>query len=153
MKGTWRTPSGNEYVINESGEMYATSYRDGQKFEYITELKGSKGQDSRNPETASLSAWVKDSVAGGFVVVAVPSGVVLQPGDDGKLTDKSNHGEERLFAGQQYEAMLSRPEDVYYRVKPDTSKLEEEEKNLAQLQADREAVKTSLESKEKKNSN
>ena len=38
------------------------------KFEYITELKGSKGQDSRNPETASLSAWVKDSVAGGFVV-------------------------------------------------------------------------------------
>ena len=153
LKGTWRTPSGNEYVINESGEMYATSYRDGQKFEYITELKGSKGQDSRNPETASLSAWVKDSVAGGFVVVAVPSGVVLQPGDDGKLTDKSNHGEERLFAGQQYEAMLSRPEDVYYRVKPDTSKLEEEEKNLAQLQADREAVKTSLESKEKKNSN
>ena len=40
LKGTWRTPSGNEYVINESGEMYATSYRDGQKFEYITELKG-----------------------------------------------------------------------------------------------------------------
>ena len=153
LKGTWRTPSGNEYVINESGEMYATSYRDGQKFEYITELKGSKGQDRRNSETASLSAWVKDSVAGGFVVVAVPSGVVMQPGDDGKLTDKSNHDEERLFAGQQYEAMLSRPEDVYYRVKPDTSKLEEEEKNLAQLQAEREAIKTSLESKEKKNTN
>ena len=106
LKGTWRTPSGNEYVINESGEMYATSYRDGQKFEYITELKGSKGQDRRNSETASLSAWVKDSVAGGFVVVAVPSGVVMQPGDDGKLTDKSNHDEDRLFAGQQYEAML-----------------------------------------------
>ena len=153
MKGTWRTPSGNEYVINESGEMYATSYRDGQKFEYIIELKGSKGQDRRNSETASLSAWVKDSVAGGFVVVAVPSGVVMKPGDDGKLTDKSNHDEERLFAGQQYEAMLSRPEDVYYRVKPDTSKLEEEEKNLAQLQAEREAIKTSLESKEKKNTN
>ena len=153
LKGTWRTPSGNEYVINESGEMYATSYRDGQKFEYITELKGSKGQDRRNSETASLSAWVKDSVAGGFVVVAVPSGVVMQPGDDGKLTDKSNHDEERLFAGQQYEAMLSRPEDVYYRVKPDTSKLEEEEKHLAQLQAEREAIKTSLESKEKKNTN
>ena len=153
LKGTWRTPSGNEYVINESGEMYATSYRDGQKFEYITELKGSKGQDRRNSETASLSAWVKDSVAGGFVVVAVPSGVVMKPGDDGKLTDNSNHDEERLFAGQQYEAMLSRPEDVYYRVKPDTSKLEEEEKNLAQLQAEREAIKTSLESKEKKNTN
>ena len=153
LKGTWRTPSGNEYVINESGEMYATSYRDGQKFEYITELKGSKGQDRRNSETASLSAWVKDSVAGGFVVVAVPSGVVMQPGDDGKLTDKSNHDDERLFAGQQYEAMLSRPEDVYYRVKPDTSKLDEEEKHLAQLQAEREAIKTSLESKEKKNTN
>ena len=153
LKGTWRTLSGNEYVINESGEMYATSYRDGQKFEYITELKGSKGQDRRNSETASLSAWVKDSVAGGFVVVAVPSGVVMKPGDDGKLTDNSNQDEERLFAGQQYEAMLSRPEDVYYRVKPDTSKLEEEEKNLAQLQAEREAIKTSLESKEKKNTN
>ena len=153
LKGTWRTPSGNEYVINESGEMYATSYRDGQKFEYITELKGSKGQDRRNSETASLSAWVKDSVAGGFVVVAVPSGVVMQPGDDGKLTDKSNHDDERLFAGQQYEAMLSRPEDVYYRVKPDTSKFEEEEKHLAQLQAEREEIKTSLESKEKKNTN
>ena len=153
LKGTWRTASGKEYVINESGEMYATSYRDGQKFEYITELKGSKGQERRNSETASLSAWVKDSVAGGFVVVAVPSGVVMQPGDDGKLTDKSNHDDERLFAGQQYEAMLSRPEDVYYRVKPDTSKLDEEEKHLAQLQAEREAIKTSLESKEKKNTN
>ncbi len=153
LKGTWRTPSGNEYVINESGEMYATSYRDGQKFEYIIELKGSKDQERRNTDTTYLSAWVKDSVAGGFVVVAVPSGVVMKPGDDGKLTDKSNHDEERLFAGQQYEAMLSRPEDVYYRVKPDTSKLEEEEKHLAQLQAEREAIKTSLESKEKKNTN
>lgn len=153
LKGTWRTPSGNEYVINESGEMYATSYRDGQKFEYITELKGSKGQDRRNSETASLSAWVKDSVAGGFVVVAVPSGVVMQPGDDGKITDKSNHAEERLLSGQDYGSMLMKPEDVYYRVKPDTSKLEEEEKNLAQLQAEREAIKTSLESKEKKNTN
>ena len=153
LKGTWRTPSGNEYVINESGEIYITSFRDGQKFEYTVELKGLKGQDRRNSETVSLSAWVKGSVAGGFVVVAVPSGVVMQPGDDGKLTDKSNHDEERLFAGQQYEAMLSRPEDVYYRVKPDTSKLEEEEKHLAQLQAEREAIKTSLESKEKKNNN
>ena len=153
LKGTWRTPSGNEYVINESGEIYITSFRDGQKFEYIIELKGSKDQERRNTDTTYLSAWVKDSVAGGFVVVAVPSGVVMKPGDDGKLTDKSNHDEERLFAGQQYEAMLSRPEDVYYRVKSDTSKLEEEEKNLAQLQAEREAIKTSLESKEKKNTN
>ena len=153
LKGTWRSQSGNEYVINESGEIYITSFRDGQKLEYIIELKGSKDQERRNTDTTYLSAWVKDSVAGGFVVVAVPSGVVMKPGDDGKLTDKSNHDEERLFAGQQYEAMLSRPENVYYRVKPDTSKLEEEEKNLAQLQADREAVKTSLESKEKKNSN
>ena len=159
LKGTWRTASGNEYVINESGEIYITSFRDGQKFEYTVELDNSyshlknRSSDSNFKEVESLSAHTKGSVAGGFVVVAVPSGVVMQPGDDGKLTDKSNHDEERLFAGQQYEAMLSRPEDVYYRVKPDTSKLEEEEKNLAQLQADREAVKTSLESKEKKNSN
>lgn len=159
LKGTWRTPSGNEYVINESGEIYITSFRDGQKFEYTVELDNSyshlknRSSDSNFKEVESLSAHTKGSVAGGFVVVAVPSGVVMQPGDDGKLTDKSNHDEERLFAGQQYEAMLSRPEDVYYRVKPDTSKLEEEEKYLAQLQAEREAIKTSLESKEKKNTN
>ena len=153
LKGTWRSQSGNEYIIKNSGEVDATWFTNDQKYESVVELKISKGQDSRNPETASLSAWVKDSVAGGFVVVAVPSGVVMKPGDDGKLTDKSNHDEDRLFAGQQYEAMLSRPEDVYYRVKPDTSKLEEEEKNLAQLQAEREAIKTSLESKEKKNTN
>ena len=157
LKGTWRTPSGNEYVINESGEMYATSYRDGQKFEYTVELDNSyshlknRSSDSKFKEIESISAHTKGSVAGGFVVVAVPSGVVMQPGDDGKLTDRSNHDEERLFAGQQYEAMLLKPEDVYYRVKPDTSKLEEEEKNLAQLQADREAIKSSLESKDKKN--
>ena len=159
LKGTWRTPSGNEYVINESGEIYITSFRDGQKFEYTVELDNSyshlknRSSDSNFKEVESLSAHTKGSVAGGFVVVAVPSGVVMQPGDDGKLTDKSNHDEERLFAGQQYEAMLSRPEDVYYRVKPDTSKLDEEEKHLAQLQAEREAIKTSLESKEKKNNN
>ena len=153
LKGTWRSQSGNEYIIKNSGEVDAAWFTNDQKYESVVELKISKGQDSRNPETASLSAWVKDSVAGGFVVVAVPSGVVMKPGDDGKLTDKSNHEEERLFAGQQYEAMLSRPEDVYYRVKPDTSKLEEEEKHLAQLQAEREAIKTSLESKEKKNNN
>ena len=151
LEGTWRSQSGNEYIIKNSGEVDATWFTNDQKYESVVGLKVSKGQDSRNPETASISAWVKDSVAGGFVVVAVPSGVVMQPGDDGKITDKSNHAEERLFSGQQYEAMLMKPEDVYYRVKPDTSKLEEEEKHLAQLQAEREAIKTSLESKEKKN--
>ena len=151
LEGTWRSQSGNEYIINDSGEVDATWFTNGQKHESVVELKASKGQDSRNPETASLSAWVKDSVAGGFVVVAVPSGVVMQPGDDGKITDKSNHAEERLLSGQDYGSMLMRPENVYYRLKPDTSKFEEEEKNLTQLQADREAIKSSLESKEKKN--
>lgn len=153
LKGTWRSQSGNEYIIKNSGEVDATWFTNDQKYESVVELKISKGQDSRNPETASLSAWVKDSIAGGFVVVAVPSGVVMQPGDDGKITDKSNHAEERLLSGQDYGSMLMKPEDVYYRVKPDTSKLEEEEKNLAQLQAEREAIKTSLEPKEKKNTN
>ena len=153
LKGTWRSQSGNEYIIKNSGEVDATWFTNDQKYESVVELKISKGQDSRNPETASLSAWVKDSIAGGFVVVAVPSGVVMQPGDDGKITDKSNHAEERLLSGQDYGSMLMKPEDVYCRVKPDTSKLEEEEKNLAQLQAEREAIKTSLEPKEKKNTN
>ena len=118
LKGTWRTPSGNEYVINESGEIYATGYSNGQKFEYTVELDNSyshlknRSSDSTFKEVESLSAHTKGSVAGGFVVVAVPSGVVMQPGDDGKLSDKSNHDEERLLAGQQYEAMLSRPEDI-----------------------------------------
>ena len=151
LEGTWRSQSGNEYIINDSGEVRATWFTNDQKYESVVGLKVSKGQDSRNPETASISAWVKDSVAGGFVVVAVPSGVVMQPGDDGKITDKSNHAEERLLSGQDYGSMLMKPGDVYYRVKPDTSKLEEAEKNLAQLQADRESIKSSLESKEKKN--
>ena len=151
LEGTWRSQSGNEYIINDSGEVRATWFTNDQKYESLVGLKVSKGQDSRNPETASISAWVKDSVAGGFVVVAVPSGVVMQPADDGKITDKSNHAEERLLSGQEYGAMLMKPEKVYYRVKPDTSKLEEAEKNLAQLQVDRESIKSSLESKEKKN--
>ena len=151
LEGTWRSQSGNEYIIKNSGEVDATWFTNDQKYESVVGLKVSKGQDSRNPETASISAWIKDSVAGGFVVVAVPSGVVMQPADDGKITDKSNHAEERLLSGQDYGSMLMKPEDVYYRVKPDTSKLEEEEKNLAKLQADREAIKSSLESKEKKN--
>ena len=41
------------------------------------------------------------------------------------------------------------PENVYYRVKPDTSKLESEEKNLSKLKADRDTIKSALESKEK----
>ena len=151
LEGTWRSQSGNEYIINDSGEVRATWFTNDQKYESVVGLKVSKGQDSLNSETASISAWVKDSVAGGFVIVAVPSGVVMQPADDGKITDKSNHTEERLLSGQDYGSMLMKPENVYYRVKPDTSKLEEAEKNLAQLQADREAIKSSLESKEKKN--
>ena len=151
LEGTWRSQSGNEYIIKNSGEVDATWFTNDQKYESVVGLKVSKGQDSRNPETASISAWVKDSVTGGFVVVAVPSGVVMQPADDGKITDKSNHAEERLLSGQDYGSMLMKPEDVYYRVKSDTSKLEEAEKNLAQLQANREAIKSSLESKEKKN--
>ena len=159
LKGTWRTASGNEYVINESGEVRSSWISNGQKSEAIIELDNShshlknRTSDSRFRDVETVSAHVKNEIVGGFIVVAVPSGVVMQAGDGGKLTDKTNYNEERLFAGQQYEAMLSRPEDVYYRVKPDTSKLEEEEKNLAQLQAEREAIKTSLESKEKKNNN
>ena len=159
LKGTWRTASGNEYVINESGEVRSSWISNGQKSEAIIELDNShshlknRTSDSRFRDVETVSAHVKNEIVGGFIVVAVPSGVVMQAGDGGKLTDKTNYNEERLFAGQQYEAMLSRPEDVYYRVKPDTSKLEGEEKNLAQLQAEREAIKTSLESKEKKNTN
>ena len=153
LKGIWRTASGNEYVINESGEMRSSWLSNGQKNESIVELKASGGKNSQNPETVFISAWVKDSVAGGFIVVAIPSGIVLESAENGKFTDKSNPAEDRLVAGQSYVSMLMKPEDVYYRVKPDTSKLEEEEKHLAQLQAEREAIKTSLESKEKKNTN
>ena len=153
LKGTWRTASGNEYVINESGEVRSSWLLNGQKNESIVELKASGGKNSQNPETVFISAWVKDSVVGGFIVVAIPSGIVLESAEDGKYTDQSNTAEDRLVAGQSYVSMLMKPEEVYYRVKPDTSKLEEEEKNLAQLQAEREAIKTSLESKEKKNTN
>ena len=153
LKGTWRTASGNEYVINESGEMRSSWLSNGQKNESIVELKASGGKNSQNPETVFISAWIKDSVVGGFIVVAIPSGIVLESAEDGKYTDQSNTAEDRLVAGQSYVSMLMKPEEVYYRVKPDTSKLEEEEKNLAQLQAEREAIKTSLESKEKKNTN
>ena len=149
LEGTWRTQSGNEYVINDSGEVQSTWIFNDQKHESIVELKVSKSQNDRNPETVALGAWAKGSHAGGFVVVVVPSGVVMEPGDDGKITDKSNHTEDRLFAGQQYEGMLMHPENVYYRVKPDTTQLESEEKNLTKLKTDRDAIKSVLESKEK----
>lgn len=149
LEGTWRTQSGNEYVINDSGEVQSTWIFNDQKHESIVELKVSKSQNDRNPETVALGAWAKGSQAGGFVVVVVPSGVVMEPGDDGKITDNSNHTEDRLFAGQQYEGMLMHPENVYYRVKPDTSQLESEEKNLTKLKTDRDAIKSALESKEK----
>ena len=149
LEGTWRTQSGNEYVINDSGEVQSSWIYNDQKHESIVELKVSKSQNDRNLETVALGAWVKGSQAGGFVVVVVPSGVVMEPGGDGKITDNSNHTEDRLFAGQQYEGMLMHPENVYYRVKPDTSQLESEEKNLTKLKADRDAIKSALESKEK----
>lgn len=149
LEGTWRTQSGNEYIINDSGEVQSSLIYNDQKHESIVELKVSKSQNDRNPETVALGAWAKGSQAGGFVVVVVPSGVVMEPGGDGKITDNSNHTEDRLFAGQQYEGMLMHPENVYYRVKPDTSQLESEEKNLAKLKADRDAIKSALESKEK----
>ena len=149
LEGTWRTQSGNEYVINDSGEVQSSWIYNDQKHESIVELKVSKSQNDRNPETVALGAWTKGSQAGGLVVVVVPSGVVMEPGDDGKITDNSNHIEDRLFAGQQYEGMLMHPENVYYRVKPDTSQLESEEKNLTKLKTDRDAIKSALESKEK----
>ena len=149
LEGTWRTQSGNEFIINDSGEVQSSWIVNDQKHESIVELKVSKSQNDRNPETVALGAWAKGSQAGGFVVVVVPSGVVMEPGGDGKITDNSNHTEDRLFAGQQYEGMLMHPENVYYRVKPDTSQLESEEKNLAKLKADRDAIKSALESKEK----
>ena len=149
LEGTWRTQSGNEYVINDSGEVQSSWIYNDQKHESIVELKVSKSQNDRNPETVALGAWAKGSQAGGFVVVVVPSGVVMEPGDDGKITDNSNHTEDRLFAGQQYEGMLMHPENVYYRVKPDTSQLESEEKNLTKLKTDRDAIKSALESKVK----
>lgn len=149
LEGTWRTQSGNEFIINDSGEVQSSWIVNDQKHESIVELKRPKSQNSKNPETVSLSAWTKGSQAGGFVVVVVPSGVVMEPGDDGKITDNSNHIEDRLFAGQQYEGMLMHPENVYYRVKPDTSQLESEEKNLTKLKTDRDAIKSALESKVK----
>ena len=149
LEGTWRTQSGNEFIINNSGEVQSSWIYNDQKHESIVELKVSKSQNDRNPETVALGAWAKGSQAGGFVVVVVPSGIVMEPGDDGKITDNSNHTEDRLFAGQQYEGMLMHPENVYYRVKPDTSQLESEEKNLSKLKVDRDAIKSALESKEK----
>ena len=153
LKGTWRTDSGNEYVINESGEVRSSWLLNGQKNESIVELKASGGKNSQNPETVFISAWVKDSVVGGFIVVAIPSGIVLESAEDGKYTDQSNTAEDRLVAGQSYVSMLMKPEEVYYRVKPDTSQLEAEEQNLANLKAEHEAIKTSLDLKENKNTN
>ncbi|WP_455158536.1 DUF6287 domain-containing protein [Streptococcus sp.] len=153
LKGTWRTASGKEFVINdsinESSEIYAIGYRDGQKVESTYELKVPKGQERPKSDTASFGIWPKGLMAGGAVLYAIPRGIVKSAG---QYTDQSNTAEDRLVAGQS-PSMFTEPENFYYRVKPDTSKLEEEEKHLAQLQAEREAIKTSLESKEKKNTN
>ena len=150
LEGTWRTQSGSEYVINASGEIHSSWILNDQKYESIVEIKVSKNQNSRNPETVALGAWTQGSLAGGYVVVVVPSGVVMAPGDEGRITDKSNHAEDRLFAGQQYEGMLMHPENVYYREKPDNSQLAAEEKKLKKLKDERDAVKSAIESKENK---
>ena len=58
------------------------------------------------------------------------------------------------MAGQSYVSMLMKPEEVYYRVKPDTSQLEAEEQNLANLKAEHEAIKNfSRNLRKKKNTN
>ena len=58
LKGTWRTASGKEFVINdsinESSEIYAIGYRDGQKVESTYELKVPKGQERPKSDTASF---------------------------------------------------------------------------------------------------
>lgn len=155
LKGTWRTSSGNEFIIDDPSEVHVIASLNGQKHESIIELDNSQSNlknrsaESKFQEVESISARPKNTLGGSFILVAAPAGVIMKPSDDGKLTDKTNHDEDRLFGGHQYEAMLSSPEDVYYRVKPDTSQLEEEEKNLDKLQADREAIKKELESKEK----
>ena len=149
LQGTWRTASGEEFVFNGSSEIYATYYRDGQKYESTLEIQFPKGQERPKSDTASFGIWPKGLMAGGAVLYAIPRGIVKSAGE---YTDQSNTAEDRLVAGQS-PSMFTEPENFYYRVKPDTSKLEEEEKNLAQLQAEREAIKTSLESKEKKNTN
>ena len=112
-------------LLMSLGKCVSSWLSNGQKNESIVELKASGGKNSQNPETVSLSAWVKRFCCWRICSSCCSKWVVMKPSDDGKLTDKSNHDEDRLFAGQQYETMLSRPEDVYYRVKPDTSKLEE----------------------------
>lgn len=149
LQGTWRTASGEEFVFNGSTEIYATYYRDGQKYESTLEIQFPKGQERPKSDTASFGIWPKGLMAGGAVLYAIPRGIVKSAGE---YTDQSNTAEDRLVAGQS-PSMFTEPENFFYRVKPDTSKLEEEEKHLAQLQAEREAIKTSLESKEKKNTN
>jgi len=147
LKGTWRTASGREFVINESNEIYATGYSDGQKYESTYELTVSKGQKRPNSDTASFGLQPKGIPAGGGYMIVVPRGIVLESA--GQYTDQSNTAEDRLVAGQSYPSMLTEPENVYYRVKPDTSQLEVEEKDLTKLQAERDSIKKELESKEK----
>ena len=145
LQGTWRTASGEEFVFNGSTEIYATYYRDGQKYESTLEIQFPKGQERPKSDTASFGIWPKGLMAGGAVLYAIPRGIVKSAGE---YTDQSNTAEDRLVAGQS-PSMFTEPENFYYRVKPDTSKLEEEEKYLAQLQAERDSIKKELESKEK----
>lgn len=145
LQGTWRTASGEEFVFNGSTEIYATYYRDGQKYESTLEIQFPKGQERPKSDTASFGIWPKGLMAGGAVLYAIPRGIVKSAGE---YTDQSNTAEDRLVAGQS-PSMFTEPENFFYRVKPDTSKLEEEEKYLAQLQAERDSIKKELESKEK----
>lgn len=149
LKGTWRTASGEEFVFNGSTEIYATYYRDGQKYESTLEIQFPKGQERPKSDTASFGIWPKGLMAGGAVLYAIPRGIVKSAGE---YTDQSNTAEDRLVAGQS-PSMFTEPENFFYRVKPDTSKLEEEEKNLTKLQADRDSIKKELESKEKELNN
>ena len=43
LEGTWRSQSGNEYIINDSGEVRATWFTNDQKYESVVGLKVSKG--------------------------------------------------------------------------------------------------------------
>ncbi len=73
-------------------------------YESVVGLKVSS--DKINPETKRLSAWVKDSVAGGFVIVAAKWSRYANLLSE-RLRDKSNHNEERL-PGQAMSIMKSR---------------------------------------------
>ena len=94
-----RTPSGREWIINDSGEI-KSSLEDNKEYTIVLNKNFSGKSQSSNSKygnVAFISGLVRGQLAGGFVVVAVPGGTVMKPSDDGKLTDKTNHDEDRLF--------------------------------------------------------